>query len=94
MAKKVIKQIIPAVGWSAIYRDGDPKAPLICVPLICWALTVDDDGEDAVVGMDGPDYALFCEENANFIEYRHNSESFGGRPVIGGREVTVRGGGD
>ena len=69
-----IVQIIPAEGWFAVYGDDDGK-PTILVPLVCWALYEDEEGDRYIEGMDAFEYVDFSQGNHNFHDYRHKSEA-------------------
>lgn len=45
-----VKQIIPALGVMAIFKD-NPRKEDVTVPVVCWALRSRDGGADEVVGM-------------------------------------------
>lgn len=63
---KDIKQIIPADGWVAKFKQKDGSVDEC--PLTCFAL-IDNDGDTAVEGLYGSDCIFFCEDMNNFIEY-------------------------
>ena len=60
-----IIQIIPAVDWYAQYKGHDE---VLEVPLVCWALCQNEEGERLVTGIDtSPDgIVAFCEDDSNF----------------------------
>ena len=59
-----ILQIIPATGWHAHFRDNGGRE--VRRSLACWALTIDQEGGLAVIGMATfADDVCFCED----IEY-------------------------
>lgn len=63
-----MRQICPAIGWTAIYEDDKGSTPL---PLACWALN--DVGE--VVGL-VPDNGGLVEapSKENFKQYDYDTE--------------------
>jgi len=65
--KKQILSITSASGWHARYKQEDGSTHLS--PIACWALIEEQDGERYVVGLDGPEYLDFCDENSNFDGY-------------------------
>lgn len=67
-----IAQIIPATDWFAVYKNED-SGRFFTMPLACWALL--KSGEQ-VVGMDGSDMIVSCEEQANWVGYWHKDEPF------------------
>lgn len=74
-----ILQIIPAVGFYAVYfTEENGAAKSYSMPVACWALmlhyVVDHEGEEieesrSVVGMTGPDAIEDAEELTNFVGY-------------------------
>lgn len=69
---KQVKQIIPAEGWRAVYKEDDGS--LFVQPLCCWAV-VDENGDTSVVGMDASDMVEACDEASNFLGYIGPGES-------------------
>lgn len=70
--QRLIRQIIPAEGWYACYREEDDT--LGYQPLICWALFDDEHGRSRVAGLvAGLGGVVSCEENRQFIGYEHVS---------------------
>jgi hypothetical protein len=63
-----IIQIIPAVGWYAVYDEDTPDEHI--EPLTFWALTNDGD----VIGQTA-DFAAGVGEKRNFTRYRHRSQA-------------------
>ena len=58
----MIKQIIPATGWAAIYEETDgSKKRVTALPLVCWATDIDSvfgmisNGDGLVGRADGRD---------------------------------------
>lgn len=71
--QRTILQIIPASGWFAIYKNREDNATMR-FPLVCWALVQEIDGDGAyrfVVGMDGEQDVVFCDNASNFIGYEN-----------------------
>lgn len=67
--KPKIIQIIPAVGWYAIFDEGTKDEWKY--PLVCWALT--DEGE--IVGQISTELLVEgAETDGNLTQYRHESE--------------------
>lgn len=63
-------QIIPAVGWYAVFKDASVDGGEVRTPLICWALM--DDG--AIVGhADVGGYVDEIESSSDFDRYAHES---------------------
>ncbi len=77
--EKII-QIIPADGWSAVYAEKKEDGIYLpfFMPLACWALIEEKDGERRVVGLDGPDYIDSAEDSCNFLGYASPSEGLEG----------------
>lgn len=71
MGTKKIIQIIPAVGWLALYQDGQGRQ--FPVHVSAWALVQLGDGSTDVEGLLASDYVDFCEDADNFDEYVHES---------------------
>ena len=67
---RTIAQIIPAVGWYVRYELNEGS--FIEEPLACWVLAASDGKGQTVFGMDS--LGGFCEDNANFRGYVHESE--------------------
>ena len=83
MNKKVIRQIIPADGWFALYAVETEK-PLelatvediiVADRLACWALVDYPDGNDrGVEGIaDAGGYNDYCEDVRNFLGYERGA---------------------
>jgi hypothetical protein len=70
----LIKQIVPAEGWYAVYKLADGSRRKSRVAL--WALAGPQDGEefDDVTGLDVGDVGIdACKETKNFEGYIHSS---------------------
>jgi hypothetical protein len=71
-----IKQIIPADGWFAGFKD--PGGNIDYCPVLCFALVSYEDKGDAFTEVKpicwGDPYADFCDESSNFDGLRHLSE--------------------
>jgi hypothetical protein len=66
--------LIPADGWSAVYREEDGIETRY--PLVCWSF--DEDGE--LVGMDTADREIVPARTAsNFVRYEHVTHQDGDR---------------
>lgn len=82
--QKVIKQIIPADGWMAVYWDGSGKlneADILAFdPLACWALLASGDVVGVLVhpahDFPGSTTDTFSPEDAdNFLGYTREGDS-------------------
>lgn len=72
MAVKKIIQIIPADGWSAVYRHG---YRLESCRIPCWAL-LEEDGDQYVMAMDtgvGEEWLDVIDNVSNFVGFTHES---------------------
>lgn len=65
----MIKQIIPADGWYAKFRHGDPGEGFYTVKLACWALWENDDGDTKVHGMIDDDGIVIIDNEDDFFDY-------------------------
>lgn len=63
-----ITQIIPAVGWQAMYEDSNHSEQTFVFPLACFAV-IEDDGQSTVVGLVASDMVHSAEDDSNFIRY-------------------------
>ena len=67
-----IKQIMPALGWVAVYKG---KLREFSKPLVGWALVERQDGKetwDAVVGLEeGGDSVDTVDGTHNFLRYEY-----------------------
>jgi|TARA_Y100000310_G_scaffold238859_1_gene242377 hypothetical protein len=72
--EKIIRQIIPADGWMAVYLMKEP--PYYSTwPLAAWALIEGEDSEPPyVMGMDAADYVDFTDSTGDFYIYCHESK--------------------
>ena len=71
LTQRTILQIIPAPNWFATYKNRETNETMR-FPLVCWALVQEIDGDGAyrfVVGMDGEQDVVFCDNASNFIGY-------------------------
>lgn len=83
MAMHKIKQIAPATGWSGLYvnsryvtEDLAPGEDVVqALPLACWALIEDEDGERRVVGIRGGEAMDIVEHDLCWIGYLGPGES-------------------
>jgi len=69
-----IVQIIPAVGWYAVYEGTEGEEPWRC-PLACWGLCGDS---GKIVGLDTTASAeglWDCSTRADFLCYEHESDT-------------------
>lgn len=73
MGNRKIIQIIPAIGWCAVYDQGEDKK--LKAPVVCWALIEEENGFRCVVGMDAIDTIGFCDEADNFLNYEQQAAS-------------------
>ena len=73
MSDGTVKQIIPAIGWNAIYLIEKP--PYYCIAaLAAWALVVDEEFQ-WVEGMDGDSERVERAQGAsNFYVYVHGRD--------------------
>ena len=64
-----IKQIIPADGWQAVYKNDDGSE--YKSQMNCWALIEDERGETRIEGMDVDSDGVCSEANlsTNFLRY-------------------------
>jgi hypothetical protein len=73
--KPKILQIIPADRWYLKYLDELSQPPDKLVPLTCWALIEDENGETWVEGMgSGANGVTLAEDNEGFAGYIHASQ--------------------
>lgn len=74
MSKRQIVQMLPAVGWQAVYVEDDGK-PFVC-DLVCWALIEDEDGDRDIFPMDADSSGLVEEvsETGNFAGLKGPSQ--------------------
>ena len=80
--KEKIVQIIPAVGWRALFAS-EPEVPGLDEPwilfdVVCFALVEDKDGDTRVCGQisaDIPTWIDGVEDDNNFIAYIGPSEN-------------------
>ena len=74
VVRTVTKQIVAAApGWMALWTT--PNVPgYLLGAVACWALVIEGDGEEAVVGMVGGEYLQNPEEDANFGCYVHEGD--------------------
>ncbi len=76
--KTKILQIIPADRWFLKYLNELLQPPDGVVPLICWALIEDENGNTWVEGMEcGPNGVTLAEDNEDFAGYIHVSQITG-----------------
>ncbi len=68
MSKRNIVQMMPATGWGAMVADDESPEDQYVSPLIGWAL-VQEDGQQAVVGMIAGDRVDFCDQLPHFFGY-------------------------
>jgi hypothetical protein len=74
--KPKILEIIPADRWYVKNLNELIQPPDLVVPLICWALIQDENGETWVEGMEnGPNGVTLAEDdNGDFAGYIHESQ--------------------
>lgn len=71
LTQRTILQIIPAPSWFATYKNRE-TGETMRFPLVCWALVQEIDADGAirfVVGMDGEQDVVFCDNASNFTGY-------------------------
>lgn len=73
MSKYIIKQMMPATGWYAVYME-EEEPHYSAIPLVGWALAEDEEGDSGVFGLDGGEYVDFAENMSNFLGYAHESQ--------------------
>ncbi|MHA2067313.1 MAG: hypothetical protein ACXABY_23340 [Candidatus Thorarchaeota archaeon] len=73
----LVKQICPAIGWTALYKDQDENGEKVItsLPLACWALVISDFNNVEVTGLITENgHLISATKKENFNGYDYDTE--------------------